>query len=84
VISERAEKTALILTTNLPFREWTTVFLNPRLYTTLLDRVTDRAHIIETGPESFRFPRTRKEAEETGGIDQRRAQLRAARRKTAL
>jgi DNA replication protein DnaC len=58
VISDRAEKAALIVTTNLPFSEWTTVFPNPRLCKALLDRVTDRAHIIETGTESFRFRRT--------------------------
>ena len=58
VISARAEKTALIVTTNLPFSEWTTVFPNPRLCKALLDRVTDRAHIIETGTESFRLRRT--------------------------
>ena len=49
VISERAERAALIVTTNLPFSEWTTVFPNPRLCKALLDRITDRAHIIETG-----------------------------------
>jgi DNA replication protein DnaC len=58
VISERAEKAAVILTTNLPFSEWTQVFPNPRLCKALLDRVTDRAHIIETGTESYRFRRT--------------------------
>lgn len=58
VVSERAERAALIVTTNLPFSEWTTVFPNPRLCKALLDRVTDRAHIIETGTESFRFRRT--------------------------
>src|SRR6204780_1738022 len=58
VISERAEKAALIVPTNLPFSEWTTVFPNPRLCKALLDRITDRAHIIETGTESFRFRRT--------------------------
>ena len=58
VIAERAERTALILTTNLPFSEWTNVFPNPRLCKALLDRVTDRAHIIETGTESYRFRRT--------------------------
>jgi DNA replication protein DnaC len=57
-ISERAERAALIVTTNLPFSEWTTVFPNPRLCKALLDRITDRAHIIETGTESFRFRRT--------------------------
>jgi DNA replication protein DnaC len=58
VVSERAERAALIITTNLPFSEWTTVFPNPRLCKAFLDRVTDRAHIIETGTESFRFRRT--------------------------
>lgn len=58
VISERAERAALVVTTNLPFSEWTTVFPNPRLCKALLDRITDRAHIIETGTESFRFRRT--------------------------
>ena len=58
VISDRAERAALIVTTNLPFSEWTTVFPNPRLCKALLDRITDRAHIIETGTESLRFKRT--------------------------
>jgi DNA replication protein DnaC len=57
-ISERAERAAIIVTTNLPFSEWTTVFPNPRLCKAVLDRITDRAHIIETGVESFRFRRT--------------------------
>jgi DNA replication protein DnaC len=58
VISERAERTAWIITTNLPFSEWTQVFLNARLCKALLDRITDRAHIIETGTDSYRFKRT--------------------------
>jgi DNA replication protein DnaC len=58
VISERAERAAIILTTNLPFSEWTTVFPNPRLCKALLDRITDRAPIIDTGIESFRFRRS--------------------------
>src|SRR5438128_643277 len=58
VIAERAERAALIVTTNLPFSEWTQVFSNPRLCKALLDRITDRAHIIETGTESYRFRRT--------------------------
>jgi DNA replication protein DnaC len=60
VISERAERAVIIVTTNLPFSEWTTVFPNPLLCKALLDRITDRAHIIETGTESFRFRRTLK------------------------
>ena len=58
VIADRAEKSALILTTNLPFSEWTQVIPNARLCKALLDRITDRAHIIETGTESYRFRRT--------------------------
>ena len=58
VVAERAEKAAVIMTTNLPFSEWTQVIPNSRLCKALLDRVTDRAHIIETGNESYRFRRT--------------------------
>jgi DNA replication protein DnaC len=58
VIAERAEKAAVVLTTNLPFSEWTQVIPNARLCKALIDRITDRAHIIETGAESYRFRRT--------------------------
>jgi len=57
-IAERAEKAAVIITTNLPFSEWTQVIPNARLCKALLDRITDRAHIIETGTDSYRFRRT--------------------------
>jgi DNA replication protein DnaC len=58
VIAERAEKAAIIVTTNLPFSEWPQVFTNARLCKAVLDRLTDQAHIIETGSESYRFRRT--------------------------
>jgi DNA replication protein DnaC len=58
VIAERAERTAVVLTTNLAFSEWTQVIPNARLCKALLDRITDRAHILETGSESYRFRRT--------------------------
>jgi DNA replication protein DnaC len=58
VIADRAEKAAVIMTTNLPFSEWTQVIPNARLCKALLDRVTDQAHIIETGADSYRFRRT--------------------------
>ena len=58
VIAERAEKAAVIVTTNLPFSEWTSVIPNARLCKALIDRITDRATIIETGTESYRFRRT--------------------------
>ena len=58
LIADRAQRAAVIVTTNLPFSEWGQVFPNPRLCHALVDRLTDRAHIIETGSKSFRFRRT--------------------------
>ena len=58
VIAGRAERAAVIITTNLPFSEWNTMFPNARLCKAMLDRLTDQAHIIETGTESYRFRRT--------------------------
>ena len=58
VIAGRAERAAVIVTTNLPFSEWTTMFPNARLCKAMLDRLTDQAHIIETGTQSYRFRRT--------------------------
>lgn len=58
VIAGRAEQAAIIVTTNLPFSEWPSKIPNARLCKAMLDRLTDRAHIIETGTESYRFRRT--------------------------
>ena len=58
VIADRAEKAAVIVTTNLPFSEWSQVIPNPRLCKALIDRLTDRAHIITTGTDFYRFRRT--------------------------
>jgi DNA replication protein DnaC len=55
VISERNERGSLIVTTNLPFGEWTKVFPDARLARAVVDRITHRSHIIETGTESWRF-----------------------------
>jgi len=48
----------VIVTTNLPFSEWSQVIPNPRLCKALIDRLTDQAHIITTGADSYRFRRT--------------------------
>lgn len=55
VLSERNERGSLILTTNLPFGEWTKVFEDARLAKAVIDRLTHNAHIIDTGQESWRF-----------------------------
>ena len=52
-----AWKAAVIVTINLPFWEWTTVIPNARPCKALIDRITDRANIIETGTEFYRFRR---------------------------
>lgn len=55
VISARNEKASLLITTNLPFSEWTRVFADARLAKAVIDRLTHHAHIIDTGTESWRF-----------------------------
>ncbi len=67
VIAGRAERTGIIVTTNLPFSEWTTMFPQARLCKAMLDRLTDQAHIIETGTESYRFRRTLANKKKKGG-----------------
>lgn len=58
VLDERSEMGSIILTTNLPFGEWTAVFPEPRLCKAVVDRLTFNANIVETGAESWRFKKT--------------------------
>ena len=55
VLGERTERLPVVITTNLPFGEWTTMFPDPRLCRAIIDRLTHRAHIIETGKKSIRL-----------------------------
>ena len=59
VFSQRYERGSVLVTTNLPFDEWTEVFGSERLTGALLDRLTHRVHILEMNGESYRLKQSR-------------------------
>ena len=59
VFSQRHERGSTIVTSNLPFDEWTSVFGNQRLTGALLDRLTHHVHILEMNGESYRLKQSR-------------------------
>ena len=60
VFSQRYERGSTLLTSNLPFDEWTEVFGSERLTGALLDRLTHHVHILEMNGESYRLNQSRK------------------------
>ena len=59
VFSQRYERGSVMVTTNLPFDEWTEVFGSERLTGALLDRLTHHVHILEMNGESYRLKQSR-------------------------
>ncbi len=87
VIATAYERYSLIVTTNLPFENWTEVLGSERLTGAALDRLTHRCHILETKGESYRLQdakRRRRPSTAKAEIPtQRRSRVRAAARVSA-
>ena len=72
--SQRYERGSILVTTNLPFDEWTDVFGSERLTGALLDRLTHHVHILEMNGESYRLKCSRQGAAATSAPEQAGAQ----------
>ena len=70
VLSRRYERGSTMLTSNLPFDEWTSVFGSERLTGALLDRLTHHVHILEMNGDSYRLATSQKRARKRGALAQ--------------
>jgi DNA replication protein DnaC len=66
VLSQRYEHGSTLVTSNLPFAEWTEVLGSERLTGALLDRLTHHVHILEMNGDSYRLKNSRKKKDPTG------------------
>lgn len=64
VFADRYERGSILITSNLPFGDWGSIFQGERMTAALLDRFTHRCHIFEMNGESFRFRESSKQAKE--------------------
>ncbi len=67
IFSQRYERGSILVTSNLPFDEWTEVFGSERLTGALLDRLTHHVHILEMNGESFRLNQSRRKQKSKKG-----------------
>ena len=65
-MSQRYERGSVLVTSNLPFEEWTTVLGSERLTGALLDRLTHRVHILSIEGESYRLAQSKRRRQRGG------------------
>jgi len=70
VIADRAEKKSVIVSSNLKFSEWTTLFENATMVAALIDRLTFRSHVLNMNGDSFRREHSEKRTKENADNEQ--------------
>ena len=70
VFSRRYERGSVLVTSNLPFDEWTSVFGSERLTGALLDRLTHHVHILEMNGDSYRLKASQRRQRQHATTDQ--------------
>ncbi len=67
LLSQRYERGSTLITSNLPFQEWTEILGSERLTGALLDRLTHHVHILEMNGDSYRLKQSRRKPNSTSG-----------------